>query len=252
MKIVATIIVAMCLSSAVTYFAVSGSNKVNADSQSEAKTGGKDQQLAELRTQLARARAKANRAPRVEVVEAKVAVPGVVTDANDLIGKLSDDGTTGEGIESQRRVIHYFESLVDGQNDSVTAISAFLDKDLDKEFGRKSMRQQLNLTTAQMEEMRAFAEKQRDEIRGKMRELFSNREMPREEREQKMRAMFEGITNQYKEMMTPEQQAKLEEMGGDTGRSLRMLMGGGSRWGGGDRGGDRGRGSERGRGPGGR
>jgi len=236
MKIVATIIVAMCLSSAVTYFAVSGSGKVNAEQKAKTQAGEESQELAELRKQLAKARVAVKRVTTIGLVEAKVAVPGVVTDANDLIGKLSDDGTTGEGIESQKRIIHYFESLVDGNNDSVTAIASFLEKDLDKEYGRKSMRQQLGLTTAQMEDMRAIAEKQREEIRGKMRELFSNRDMPREEREKKMRAMFEGITDQYKEMMTPEQQDKLEEMGGDTSRTLRSLLGGGSRWGGGDRG----------------
>jgi MFS superfamily sulfate permease-like transporter len=236
MKIVAAIIVSMCVSAAATYLAVSGSSKVNAEQKSETQAGEESQQLAELRKQLTKARSAAKREPKIELVEARVAVPGVVTDANDLIGKLSDDATTGEGTESQKRIIHYFESLVDGNNDSVTAIASFLEKDLDKEYGRKSMRQQLNLTTAQMEEMRTFAEKQRDEIRGKMTELFSNREMPREEREKKMRAMFEGIADQYKEMMTPEQQAKLEEMGGDTSRNLRSLLGGGSRWGGGDRG----------------
>ena len=185
--------------------------------------------------QLAQAKAEANRAPRVEVVEAKIAVKGVVTDANGLIEKLADDSTTGADVASQRRVIHYFESLYDAGNDAVPAIATFLEQDLDKEFGRQSMRQQLNITTSQMEEMRAYGESQREEIGTKMREIWGNQELSREERGEKMREMFTGITEKYKEMMTPEQRAKLEELGGEDGQRdlLRGLMRGDR--GGGDR-----------------
>ena len=103
------------------------------------------------------------------------------------------------------------------------------------------MRQQLNITTAQMEEMRAFGESNREEIGTKMREIWGNQELSREERGEKMREMFTGLTDKYKEMLTPEQKAKLEELGGESGQGelLRGLM----------RGGDRGRGgSDRGRG----
>ena len=184
----------------------------------------------------------------MEVVEAKVEIKGVVTDAEALIEKLADDSTTGEDVASQRRVILYFESLYDAGIDAVPAIAGFLDQDLEKEFGRRSMRQQLNITSAQMEEMRAFGESNREEIGTKMREIWGNQELSREERGEKMREMFTGLTDKYKEMMTPEQRAKLEELGGETGQGqlLRGLLGGG-------RGGDRGRGgSDRGRGPGGR
>ena len=207
-----------------------------------------DQQIVELRKQLAQAKAEAGRAPKVEVVEAKVEIKGVVTDAEALIEKLADDSTTGEDVASQRRVIHYFESLYDAGNDAVPAIAGFLDQDLEKEFGRRSMRQQLNITSAQMEEMRAFGESNREEIGTKMREIWGNQELSREERGEKMREMFTGLTDKYKEMMTPEQRAKLEELGGENGQGqlLRGLLGGG-------RGGDRGRGgSDRGRSPGGR
>ena len=136
------------------------------------------------------------------------------------------------------------------------AIAAFLEQDLDKQFGRQSMRQQLNITTTQMEEMRAYGETQREEIGTKMREIWGNQELSREERGEQMRAMFTDVTDKYKEMMTPEQREKLEELGGEGGQGqlLRGLLGGGR--GGGDRGrggSDRGRGgSDRGRGPGGR
>ncbi len=243
MKIVANLI--MCASVALL---VAGCGKSENTSQEVgANTEEKDQQIAEVRKQLAQAKAEAGRAPKVEVVEAKVEIKGVVTDAEALIEKLADDSTTGEDVASQRRVIHYFESLYDAGNDAVPAIAGFLDQDLEKEFGRRSMRQQLNITTAQMEEMRAYGESQRDEIRAKMGEIWGNQELSREERGEKMREMFSGITEKYKEMMTPEQKAKLEELGGEegAGQLLRGLLGGGP----GRGGGDRGRG---GRGPGGR
>ena len=244
MKIVANLI--MCASAALL---VAGCGKSeNTSQEAGANTEEKDQQIAELRKQLAQAKAEAGRAPKVEVVEAKVEIKGVVTDAEALIEKLADDSTTGEDVASQRRVIHYFESLYDAGNDAVPAIADFLDQDLEKEFGRRSMRQQLNITSAQMEEMRAFSESNREEIGTKMREIWGNQELSREERGEKMREMFTGLTDKYKEMMTPEQRAKLEELGGENGQGqlLRGLLGGG-------RGGDRGRGgSDRGRGPGGR
>jgi len=244
MKIVANLI--MCASAALL---VAGCGKSeNTSQEAGANTEEKDKQIAELRNALAQAKAEAGRAPKVEVVEAKVEIKGVVTDAEALIEKLADDSTTGEDVASQRRVIHYFESLYDAGNDAVPAIAGFLDQDLEKEFGRRSMRQQLNITSAQMEEMRAFGESNREEIGTKMREIWGNQELSREERGEKMREMFTGLTDKYKEMMTPEQRAKLEELGGENGQGqlLRGLLGGG-------RGGDRGRGgSDRGRGPGGR
>ena len=256
MKIVATLIISASVALMVTGCSKSGKPSQEAEANAEEK----DQQIAALRKQLAQAKAEASRAPRVEMVEAKVEVKGVVTDANGLIEKLADDSTTGADVASQRRVIHYFESLYDAQNDAVPAIAAFLDQDLDKQFGRQSMRQQLNITTTQMEEMRAYGETQREQIGTKMREIWGNQELSREERGEQMRAMFTDITEKYKEMMTPEQRAKLEELGGEegAGQLLRGLLGGGRGGfgGGGDRGrggGDRGRdGGDRGRGPGGR
>ena len=252
MKIVATLII----STSVALLVAGCSKSVNTGQEAETNTEEKDQQIADLRKQLAQAKAEASRAPRVEMVEAKVEVKGVVTDAGGLIEKLADDSTTGADVASQRRVIHYFESLYDAGNDAVPAIASFLEKDLDKPFGRQSMRQQLNITTAQMEEMRAYGETQREEIGTKMREIWGNQELSREERGEQMRAMFTDVTDKYKEMMTPEHREKLEELGGEGGQGqlLRGLLGGGR--GGGDRGrggSDRGRGgSDRGRGPGGR
>ena len=244
MKIAATLII----STSVTLMVAGCSKSANPGQEAEANTEetDQDQQIADLRKQLAQAKAEASRAPKVEVVEAKVEVKGVVTDASGLIEKLADDSTTGADVSSQRRVIHYFESLYDAGNDAVPAIAAFLEQDLDKQFGRQSMRQQLNITTTQMEEMRAYGESQREEIGTKMREIWGNQELSREERGEKMREMFSGITKKYKEMMTPEQKAKLEELGGEegAGQLLRGLLGGGPGRGGGDRG--------SGRGPGGR
>ena len=219
------------------------------DPNADANTENKDAIIKELRDELLQAKARANRAPRVEVVQAAEAPVKLetVTDANGLIAKLKDDSTTGADVQSQRRVIHFFESLVDGGNDSVTAIASFLEEDLNKPFGRQSMRQQLNITTTQMEEMRAYGETQREEMGTKMREIWGNQELSREERGEQMRAMFTGVTEKYKEMLTPEQRTKLEGMGGNERDVFRNLLGGGRG------GGDRGRGGgDRGRGPGGR
>ena len=250
MKIVTTLVINTTI-----ILMVTGCNNSigNPDQNTGANTEELEQQIVDLRGQLNEAKAEAKRAPKVEVVEAKVEVKGVVTDANGLIEKLADDSTTGEDVASQRRVIHYFESLYDAGNDAVPAIAGFLDQDLEKEFGRQSMRQQLSITNTQMEEMRAYGESQRDEIRAKMGEIWGNQELSREERGEKMREMFSSITEKYKEMMTPEQKAKLDELGGEegAGQLLRGLFGGGPGRGGGDRGrggGDRGGG----RGPGGR
>ena len=220
------------------------------DSNADANTQDKDAIIKELRTELLQAKGRANITPSgPEAAEAPVKLEGV-TDANGLIEKLADDSTTGADVKSQRRVIHYFESLVDGNNDSVTAIATYLKTDANRQFGRQSMRQQLNVTTAQMEEMRAFGEKQREEMGTKMREIWGNQELSREERGEKMRELIQGSTEKVKEMLTDEQRTQLDGMGDDAGRNLRSLLGGGNRWGGGDR---RGRGgSDRGRGPGGR
>ena len=247
MKIVATLVTNTTI-----ILMVTGCNELslnstgNPDQNTGANTEELEQQVVDLREQLQEAKAEAKRAPKVEVIEAKVEVKGVVTDAKGLIEKLSDDSTTGEDVASQRRVIHYFESLYDAGNDAVPAIAGFLDQDLDKEFGRQSMRQQLNITTTQMEEMRAYGESQREEIGTKMREIWGNEELSREERGEQMRVFFTDITEKSLELLTPEQRAKLEELGGEDGQRdlLRGLMRGGDR---GD--GDRGRGgSDRGRG----
>ena len=257
MKIVATLVINTTI-----ILMVTGCNELslnstgNPDQNTGANTEELEQQVVDLREKLQEAEAKAKRAPKVEVIEAKVEVKGVVTDAKGLIDKLADDSTTGEDVESQRRVIHYFESLYDAGNDAVPAIASFLDQDLEKEFGRQSMRQQLSITTAQIEEIGALGRSQWEELGPKMRELgekLRGQDLSREERAEQFRALFEPMTEKFKEMLTPEQRAKLEEMGGSERDVMRSLMGGGR--GGFGGGGDRGRGGgDRGggRGPGGR
>ena len=238
----------MVVSAAGTYLAVGMNKKVSTENKAEADTEKESEQIALLKKQLAQAKAEANRAPRVEVVEAKVAVKGVVTDANGIIEKLAHDSTTGADIDSQRRVIHYFESLYDAGNDAVPAIAAFLEQDLDKEFGRQSVRQRLQISSSQIEEMKALEEKTREQTREKMREIWGNEEMSREERGEKMRAFFTDLQSQYTELMTEEQKAQIEAMGDDGGRVIRSLIGGGSSRGRGDSG--RGGGGPGGRGGG--
>ena len=239
MKTVAAILVAMVVSATATYFVTGTSSKVEVQQTLEAKTEDKDKAIAALRKALGEATAKANKSEVILVEGAKVSLQGVVTDPADLIDKLASDALTGEDTDSQRRVIHYFESLVDAGNDAVPAIGAFLDQHQDKEFGRQSIRQKLQITGSQIEEMKALEEKTRDQVREKMGAIWRDENMSREEKGEKMRAFFEEMRGQYTALMTEEQKVQLEAMGEDGGRAIRSLIGGSGRGGRGGRGGGR-------------
>jgi len=241
MKTVAAILVAMVVSATATYFVTGTSSKVETQQKVEAETEDKDKAIAALRKALGEATAKANKSEVILVEGAKVSLQGVVTDPADLIDKLANDALTGEDTDSQRRVIHYFESLVDAGNDAVPAIDAFLDQHQDKEFGRQSIRQKLQITGSQIEEMKALEEKTRDQVREKMGAIWRDENMSREEKGEKMRAFFEEMRDQYTALMTEEQKAQLQAMGDDGGRAIRSLIGGGGGRPGGGRGGPGGR-----------
>ena len=253
MKTVVAIIAAMIVSSAITFIVTNSSTKTKTEDRKESENTKQKEELAKLRKEVVELRADAGSRAATVLKESNVQVPGVVTDPQDLIDQLSAEGTTGADVESQKRVIHYFESLVDAKEESLPAIANFMDQGVDKEFGRPSMRQQLNITNAQMEDIRAFGEKQRDEMRAKMGEIWGNQELTREERGEKMREIWTGSQEKFMELMTDDQKAQIEQMGGDQGDRIRMMMrmGGGDRGGrtGGDRGG---RGGDRGGGRGGR
>ena len=234
MKIVAAIIVAMVVSATATYFVTGKTKIVEVEREVEAKNDDKDQEIAKLARLLKEAEAKAG---RVEVIETGVSVPGVVTEPSELIDKLADHKVTGEDMESQRRVIHYFESLVDAGNKAVPAINDFLDQHKDKDFGRQSVRQKLQITSSQIEEMKALEEKTRDQVREKMGAIWRDENMSREEKGEKMRAFFEEMRGQYTALMTEEQKVQLEAMGEDGGRAIRSLIGGSGRGGRGGSGG---------------
>ena len=237
MKTVAAILVAMVVSATATYFVTGTSSKVEVQQTVEAQTEDKDKAIAALRKALGEATAKANKSEVILVEGAKVSLQGVVTDPADLIDKLANDALTGEDTDSQRRVIHYFESLVDAGNDAVPAIDAFLDQHQDKEFGRQSIRQKLQITGSQIEEMKALEEKTRDQVREKMGAIWRDENMSREEKGEKMRSFFEELRGQYTALMTEEQKVQLEAMGEDGGRAIRSLIGGGGGRPGGGRGG---------------
>ena len=254
MKTVVTIIAAMIVSSAITFFATSSSTKNKDKEREESENDTHAEELAKLRKEIQSLKAAAS-APGENTLlkESSIKVPNVVTDPADLIEQLSADGTTGADVESQKRVIHYFESLVDAGEESLPAISNFMAQRVDKEFGRPSFRQQLQITNAQAEEMRAFVTEswgEGSEMRKKMGELWSNQEMSREEKMQKMREIGESSREKFMELMTDEQRAQMEQMGGSQEERVRNMMRGmmGGR-GGGDRGG---RGGGDGRGGGGR
>ena len=234
MKIVAAILVTAVVSAAATYLVTGKTKTVEVERIVEAKNDDKDKTIAELKKALDSAKAEAG---RVEVIETGVAVPGVVTEPADLIDKLAADEMTGEDIESQRRLIHYFESLVDAGDQAVPAINAFLDSQVDREFGRKSFRQQMQITNTQMDEMKKLSEKHREVMGTKMREIWGNQEISMEEKRDEMRAYFTKLGDEYKALMTDEQKAQMDEMGDDGFRSLRSMMGWG--WGSRDRGGRR-------------
>ncbi len=238
MKIVAAILVTAVVSAAVTYLVAGKTKTVEVERIVEVKTNDQDKQIADLTKKLKAAKAEAG---RVEVIETGVAVPGavtgVITDPADLIDKLAADEMTGEDTESQRRLIHYFESLVDAGDQAVPAINAFLDSKVDREFGRQSFRQQMQITNTQMDEMKKLSEKHREVMGTKMREIWGNQEISMEEKRDEMRAYFTKLGDEYKSLMTDEQKAQMDEMGDDGFRSLRSMMGWG--WGGRDRGGRR-------------
>ena len=234
MKIVAAILVTAVVSAAATYLVTGKTKTVEVERIVEAKTDDKDKTIADLKKALDSAKAEAG---RVEVIETGVAVPGVVTEPADLIDKLAADEMTGEDIESQRRLIHYFESLVDAGDQAVPAINAFLDSQVDREFGRKSFRQQMQITNTQMDEMKKLSEKHREVMGTKMREIWGNQEISMEEKRDEMRAYFTKLGDEYKALMTDEQKAQMDEMGDDGFRSIRSMMGWG--WGSRDRGGRR-------------
>ena len=234
MKIVAAILVTAVVSAAATYLVTGKTKTVEVERIVEAKNDDKDKTIAELKKALDSAKAEAG---RVEVIETGVAVPGVVTEPADLIDKLAADEMTGEDIESQRRLIHYFESLVDAGDQAVPAINAFLDSQVDREFGRKSFRQQMQITNTQMDEMKKLSEKHREVMGTKMREIWGNQEISMEEKRDEMRAYFTKLGAEYKALMTDEQKAQMDEMGDDGFRSIRSMMGWG--WGSRDRGGRR-------------
>ncbi len=237
MKTVAAILVAMVVSATATYFVTGTSNKVQVEQEVEAKTDDKDKTIAALRKELSVVMAKANKNEVLVVEGAKVSLQGVVTDPADLIDKLANDALTGEDTDSQRRVIHYFESLVDAGNDAVPAIGAFLDQHQDKEFGRQSVRQKLQITSSQIEEMKALAEKTRDQTREKIGAIWRDENMSQDQKREKMRAYLEELRGQYTALMTEEQKVQLEAMGEDGGRAIRSLIGGGGGRPGGGRGG---------------
>ena len=238
MKIVAAILVTAVVSAAATYLVTGKTKTVEVERIVEVKTNDQDKQIADLIKKLKAAEAEAG---RVEVIETGVAVPGavtgVITDPADLIDKLAADEMTGEDTESQRRLIHYFESLVDAGDQAVPAINAFLDSKVDREFGRQSFRQQMQITNTQMDEMKKLSEKHREVMGTKMREIWGNQEISMEEKRDEMRAYFTKLGDEYKSLMTDEQKAQMDEMGDDGFRSLRSMMGWG--WGGRDRGGRR-------------
>ena len=238
MKIVAAILVTAVVSAAATYLVTGKTKTVEVERKVEAKTEDTEKIISDLTKKLKAAEAKAG---RVEVIETGVAVPGVVTgvvtDPADLIDKLAADEMTGEDTESQRRLIHYFESLVDAGDQAVPAINAFLDSKVDREFGRQSFRQQMQITNTQMDEMKKLSEKHREVMGTKMREIWGNQEISVEEKRDEMRAYFTKLGDEYKSLMTDEQKAQMDEMGDDGFRSLRSMMGWG--WGGRDRGGRR-------------
>jgi len=227
MKTVIAIIVAMVVSSAITVLVTSSSskNKVQERKDSEEDTNAED--LAKLRKEIVDLRAKANSQSAMVLSESSIRVRGVVTDPADLIDQLSADGADGADVESQKRVIHYFESLVDAGEEALPAISNFMAEGVDKEFGRPSFRQQLGITNAQAEEMRAFVTEswgEGSELRKKMGELWSNQEMSREEKMEKMREIGNSSREKFMGMMTDEQKAQMEQMGGSQEERVRNMM----------------------------
>jgi hypothetical protein len=217
----------MIVSSAITLFWANSSSKNKDEERKESKKDTHAEDLAKLRKEILDLKTASASQASMVLKESNVKVPGVVTDPADLIDQLIADGATGADVESQKRVIHYFESLVDAGEESLPAISNFMAQGVDKEFGRPSFRQQLGITNAQAEEMRAFVTEswgEGSELRKKMGELWSNQEMSREEKMEKMREIGNSSREKFMGMMTDEQKAQMEQMGGSQEERVRNMM----------------------------
>ena len=227
MKTIVAIIAAMIVSSAFTLWIKNSSTKTKTEDRKDTEEDTHAEDLAKLRKEIVDLRAKANSQSAMVLSESSIRVRGVVTDPADLIDQLSADGADGADVESQKRVIHYFESLVDAGEEALPAISNFMAEGVDKEFGRPSFRQQLGITNAQAEEMRAFVTEswgEGSELRKKMGELWSNQEMSREEKMEKMREIGNSSREKFMGMMTDEQKAQMEQMGGSQEERVRNMM----------------------------
>jgi len=114
--------------------------------QAEANTTEINQQIVELRKQLARAKAEAG---RVEVIETKVEVPMAPTlpSAESVIEKLTKLDASDK--RTLRRAVYYLETLVDQGDAAIPAIRKFMAKDVDLDIsaslsGRRSVKSQPN------------------------------------------------------------------------------------------------------------
>ena len=116
------------------------------DQEAETNTREIDQQIVELRKQLAQAKAEAG---RVEVIETKVEVPMAPTlpSAESVIEKLTKLDASDK--RTLRRAVYYLETLVDQGDAAIPAIRTFMAKDVDLDIsaslsGRRSVKAQLN------------------------------------------------------------------------------------------------------------
>jgi len=116
------------------------------DQEAETNTREIDQQIVELRKQLAQAKAEAG---RVEVIETKVEVPmaPILPSAESVIETLTKLDASDK--RTLRRAVYYLETLVDQGDAAIPAIRKFMAKDVDLDIsaslsGRRSVKSQPN------------------------------------------------------------------------------------------------------------
>jgi len=141
MKIIPSLIAVSLVASAATYFAGCGKKSAENNHNTEAKEELVSDEIAALRRENQRLKA---RAPKVEIVEKKVVVlassaesPGAIIDYLSTLELKSQERSTGNTDSHRilvRQVIRQFEELTSMGSKALPPIADFLTRDVDKEY----------------------------------------------------------------------------------------------------------------------
>ena len=141
MKIIPSLIAVLLVASVATYFAGCGKKSAENNQKTEAKEEQVSDEIAALRRENQRLKA---RAPKVEIVEKKVVVlassaesPGAIIDYLSTLELKSQERSTGNTDSHRilvRQVVRQFEELTSMGSKALPPIADFLTRDVDKEY----------------------------------------------------------------------------------------------------------------------